>query len=373
MSGSAALALRRWWVRRPEARFPLRFLVLTTAGVGLALALSPAWGWIAGGLARVVTAASNLAGLEAQAGPEGIVSFADGAFRYTIVSECTGLMLMLLYGAAVLAYPATRRQRAIGLAAGIGTLFLLNLARLVSLGWVGLHAPTRFETVHAFWWQGFLVLATGLGWLCWVRVMVHGTRQGARARALAGAAGIFAATFGGLAFAGVLGGVRAYATALRPLQWAAASLVWNYQIEGDLSAGAQFGAYVFDYAAAAGVVALFLAAPKMRWRRRVRGALLVGIPLIFFLQVAGFVLTFGVDSWRSRSALGSTGLGSVAESWEGLVLLVSRVALPVAAWYAWARRDWGRAFFGARGVSPRRPRTGARESQARSSKIRGAS
>jgi archaeosortase B (VPXXXP-CTERM-specific) len=105
-------------------------------------------------------------------------------FSYAVVEECTAFALVFLYGAAVLAYPATWRQRVVGLAVGIPALFALNLIRLVTLAWVGLHIPERFEAVHLYWWQGFLIAFTGLGWFAWARFVAHEGRhsQGGTAR-----------------------------------------------------------------------------------------------------------------------------------------------------------------------------------------------
>ena len=55
--------------------------------------------------------------------------------------------------AAILAFPATWRQRAVGLAAAIGLIQILNLARVVTLFLINRYKPDLFELFHLAIWQ----------------------------------------------------------------------------------------------------------------------------------------------------------------------------------------------------------------------------
>ena len=60
----------------------------------------------------------------------------DG-FGMEIVDERTGIYEMLVYAAAVLAFPTTIRKKVIGIALGTPLLAVLNMARLISLASLG--------------------------------------------------------------------------------------------------------------------------------------------------------------------------------------------------------------------------------------------
>ena len=95
-----------------------------------------------------------------------------GEFALRIVRECTAESSLILLVAAILAYPCTWRERAIGLAFGVPCLLLLNLVRLTSLFWIGLVRHELFETAHLLVWQSLMVLAVVGLWLLWTQKWV---------------------------------------------------------------------------------------------------------------------------------------------------------------------------------------------------------
>jgi exosortase/archaeosortase family protein len=91
-------------------------------------------------------------------------------FAMTILQGCDGIEPTLLFVAAVLASPARRRRRWIGMVGGVLALQVANAIRLLSLYYVGVHWPAHFETVHLAYWQPlFLAITFGLwlGWSVW--------------------------------------------------------------------------------------------------------------------------------------------------------------------------------------------------------------
>jgi exosortase H (IPTLxxWG-CTERM-specific) len=93
----------------------------------------------------------------------------SAAFAVDVKNGCNGVEAMLILFAAVLAFPASWRQRLYGLLAGIAVIQLLNLVRVVSLFWLGVHHREVFETFHAAVWQTLLILvAVGL-FVLWSR------------------------------------------------------------------------------------------------------------------------------------------------------------------------------------------------------------
>jgi exosortase/archaeosortase family protein len=76
---------------------------------------------------------------------------------------------MLLLVAAMLAFPASARQRLVGLAAGVAAVQIANLARVVSLFWLGVHHRAVFELFHAAVWQTALILLSVVLFVLWSR------------------------------------------------------------------------------------------------------------------------------------------------------------------------------------------------------------
>ena len=94
-------------------------------------------------------------------------------FPVTIVGECVGLLEFMIYTAAILAFPASWRQRAIGLVCGLPLLYLFNLVRIMMLLLVGASSAELFEFFHVYFWQITLVLLVGGVWLLWVLLVVR--------------------------------------------------------------------------------------------------------------------------------------------------------------------------------------------------------
>ena len=83
------------------------------------------------------------------------------------VSECTAITPTMVFVAAVLAFPSPVSVKLKGLLLGIVALYLINLVRVVSLYYIGTHAPDQAEFAHIVVWQAVMVLvAIGL-WSLW--------------------------------------------------------------------------------------------------------------------------------------------------------------------------------------------------------------
>jgi exosortase/archaeosortase family protein len=95
--------------------------------------------------------------VDAGVGVQGTVI--TGRFPLTIIKSCSSLDAQALFAAAVCAFPVGPRWKAIGLAAGLTLLTLLNLLRIAGLWWVGVHAPAYFDRVHEEVFPLLLVVA----------------------------------------------------------------------------------------------------------------------------------------------------------------------------------------------------------------------
>jgi archaeosortase B (VPXXXP-CTERM-specific) len=96
-----------------------------------------------------------------------------GTFGVLIIEECTGIFEMLIFMAAVLAYPTGWRDKLLGFALGIPLLYLFNLARIIVLLWVGRYHNGLFEFMHIYFWQATLILMITSVWLLWILKVVR--------------------------------------------------------------------------------------------------------------------------------------------------------------------------------------------------------
>ncbi|MBN2381941.1 archaeosortase/exosortase family protein [bacterium] len=98
-------------------------------------------------------------------------------FAYRIIYHCSGLFLLIIYSAAVIAYPATVKEKTIGLVLGNPLLFLSNIVRLVMLGIIGYKYPQYFNASHEYLWQGIFIVFVIFLWLIWKEKFVKSEKN----------------------------------------------------------------------------------------------------------------------------------------------------------------------------------------------------
>lgn len=116
------------------------------------------------GIARVSGVALNLLGQEVTL--QGTVIHGP-RFTVNIRNGCNGVEAMLIFLAAVLAFPASSRSRLIGLALGILAIQIVNLVRVVALYLTGVYFPRIFDSSHTVIWQTIVILFGVLLWIFW--------------------------------------------------------------------------------------------------------------------------------------------------------------------------------------------------------------
>lgn len=93
-------------------------------------------------------------------------------FVVAVRRGCDPLEPIALFGAAVIAFPASWKRKVCGLAIGAALLFMLNLVRIGSLYLLGKSKSTLFETLHLELWPAFFILVAlslWVLWLMWIR------------------------------------------------------------------------------------------------------------------------------------------------------------------------------------------------------------
>ncbi len=92
------------------------------------------------------------------------------SFTLSVRRGCDAVEPIALITAGILAFPASLRHRAWGIAVCAVFLLVANQVRLASLYWTGVVRPTWFDFMHVQVWQTLflvLVVASWVGWAWW--------------------------------------------------------------------------------------------------------------------------------------------------------------------------------------------------------------
>jgi exosortase H (IPTLxxWG-CTERM-specific) len=89
-------------------------------------------------------------------------------FAVEMKDGCNAANVTILLWSAILAFPAPWRTKAVGLFAGSLVIHAINIARFISLFYLGLYSATLFEFAHAYLWECMLVLDTMVVFWLWV-------------------------------------------------------------------------------------------------------------------------------------------------------------------------------------------------------------
>jgi exosortase H (IPTLxxWG-CTERM-specific) len=88
-------------------------------------------------------------------------------FAVNINNGCNGVEAMLILLASIVAFPASLRARAIGLALGAILIQVVNAIRIVTLFLLGVYHPKIFDMFHTAVWQILVILAAIVFFLIW--------------------------------------------------------------------------------------------------------------------------------------------------------------------------------------------------------------
>jgi len=100
----------------------------------------------------------------------------SSVFGITVVTACTGVFITGLFLIAVIAFPARWTSKIIGAGIGIVGIFLVNIVRLVSLYFIGVHWPGFLDQAHQLIWQSLLIVIAVALWLLWAGRWAYGQR-----------------------------------------------------------------------------------------------------------------------------------------------------------------------------------------------------
>lgn len=94
-------------------------------------------------------------------------SVSSQRYQVDIKHGCDAVAPSVLFISAVLAFPSPILSKLPGLLAGTLVLAVINLIRIVSLFYIGIHWNRYFETMHEDVWQAAFILLALLFWVIW--------------------------------------------------------------------------------------------------------------------------------------------------------------------------------------------------------------
>ncbi len=95
------------------------------------------------------------------------VTIQSPKFAMAIRRGCDAVEPTWLVCAALVSFPSPVRSKILGALAAIVLLQLLNLIRIITLYWIGIHLPGFFNTAHVEIWPTVFIVISILYFLGW--------------------------------------------------------------------------------------------------------------------------------------------------------------------------------------------------------------
>lgn len=96
-----------------------------------------------------------------------------GGFSCEIDFACTAMIPILLLSAGIFSWRADRSRQWLAVLVGSFLLIVVNQLRIVSLVWLGVHAPAWLDIAHLWFWPLALIVITVGYWYGWARTVKH--------------------------------------------------------------------------------------------------------------------------------------------------------------------------------------------------------
>jgi len=97
-----------------------------------------------------------------------------GNFSVQVVLECAAAYQILVFCAAVIAFPAKAKPKLLGILLAVPLFYFIDLLRISTLLIVGNYGPEFFDFVHLYTGQIFVIFIVILAWLAWIKKFAHG-------------------------------------------------------------------------------------------------------------------------------------------------------------------------------------------------------
>ena len=100
-----------------------------------------------------------------------ILRDADSGFAVAIQSGCNGVEATIVLIAAMIAFPSPWKMKLIGITVGFIAIQVMNLARIITLFYLGQWNETAFQWAHLYIWQALIMLDVLIVFLIWLRYL----------------------------------------------------------------------------------------------------------------------------------------------------------------------------------------------------------
>lgn len=98
-----------------------------------------------------------------------VLSSSRNGFAVAVENDCNGIEVIVLFAAAVIAFPARWRDKAIGLMLGFLVIQTLNVLRIGSLFYLGQWHEGIFHWTHKYLWPVIVLIGTLGAFIAWTR------------------------------------------------------------------------------------------------------------------------------------------------------------------------------------------------------------
>jgi exosortase H (IPTLxxWG-CTERM-specific) len=100
-----------------------------------------------------------------------ILQFRDTGFAVSIEAGCNGVEATIVLIAAVIAYPASWRARFLAIVLGFLAIQVMNLARIISLFYLGNWNMEVFSWIHLYLWPALIMLDVLIVFIVYLRYL----------------------------------------------------------------------------------------------------------------------------------------------------------------------------------------------------------
>jgi exosortase H (IPTLxxWG-CTERM-specific) len=100
-----------------------------------------------------------------------VLQFKDTGFAVSIEAGCNGVEATIVLIAAVIAFPASWKARACAIGLGFLAIQLMNLARIISLFYLGNWNMEFFEWIHLYLWPALIMLDVLIVFVVYLRYL----------------------------------------------------------------------------------------------------------------------------------------------------------------------------------------------------------
>jgi exosortase H (IPTLxxWG-CTERM-specific) len=112
-----------------------------------------------------------------------ILQFTDSGFAVSIEAGCNGVEATIVLIAAVIAFPASWRARLAAIALGFLAVQVINIARIISLFYLGNWNVEVFTWVHLYLWPVLIMLDVLIMFLVYLRYLNGDSKEAVAANA----------------------------------------------------------------------------------------------------------------------------------------------------------------------------------------------